>query len=78
MRKIAEKVPQLVGLKHSASDYGNLQEFMAMDRPACFIGNCVLLLPSLSLGAATTPAKRPNKSPSHKLAYLGAISDNAI
>ena len=63
MRKIADAVPQLVGLKHSASNYANLQEFMAMDLPACFIGNCLLLLPSLSLGAVGCIDGPPNMAP---------------
>ena len=63
MQKIADGVPQLVGLKHSAAYYANLQEFMALDLPACFVGNCLLLLPSLAVGAAGCIDGPPNMAP---------------
>jgi dihydrodipicolinate synthase/N-acetylneuraminate lyase len=50
MRKIQEGVPQLAGLKHSALTFANVRTFAKMGL-ACFIGNCRLMLPALTIGA---------------------------
>ncbi len=51
MAKIQERVPQLTGLKHSAPTFANVRDFTQMGL-SCFIGNCKLLLPALTIGAA--------------------------
>jgi dihydrodipicolinate synthase/N-acetylneuraminate lyase len=50
MRQIQDKVPQLVGLKHSSSLFANVYEFVAMGLQ-CFIGSSALMAPALRLGA---------------------------
>lgn len=62
MRKIADGVPQLRGLKHSAPHFGTMMEFLAMDLD-CFIGNCTLLLPALAAGAVGCVDGPPNMAP---------------
>ena len=51
MQKIQEKVPQLVGLKHSAPTLSHVRAFARMGF-SCLIGNCRMMLPALTLGAA--------------------------
>lgn len=51
MRKIQERVPQVVGLKHSAPTFSYVRDFAKMSL-ACIIGNSALMLPALTLGAA--------------------------
>jgi dihydrodipicolinate synthase/N-acetylneuraminate lyase len=62
MRKLVDGVPQLTGLKHSAAQFGTMMDFMAMDLQ-CFIGNCTLLLPALSVGAVGCIDGPPNMAP---------------
>ena len=62
MRMIADRVPQLRGLKHSAPRFATMMEFLAMDLD-CFIGNCHLLLPALAAGAVGCVDGHPNKAP---------------
>jgi len=62
MRKIADRVPQLRGLKHSAPRFATMMEFLAMDLD-CFIGNCHLLLPALAAGAVGCVDGPPNMAP---------------
>lgn len=50
MAKIQERVPQLTGLKHSAPTFANVRGFTQMGL-SCLIGNCILLLPALTIGA---------------------------
>ena len=50
MKKIAETVPQLVGLKHSSVNFINVREWNNMGLK-CFIGSSMLMLPALSIGA---------------------------
>ena len=51
MEKIQEGVPWVVGLKHSATDQMHIRTFAQMGL-ACFTGNCRLMLPALTIGAA--------------------------
>jgi len=51
MQKIQEKVPQLVGLKHSAPDIEAIRQFRDMGL-CCMMGNSRLMLQSLMMGAS--------------------------
>jgi dihydrodipicolinate synthase/N-acetylneuraminate lyase len=48
--KIRDKVPQVAGLKHSGPTVEHVREFSNLGL-ACFIGNCYLMLPGLTIGA---------------------------
>ena len=48
--KIRDAVPQVVGLKHSGPTFEYVRDFTDLDL-ACFIGNSLLMLPGLSIGA---------------------------
>ncbi len=50
MQKIQDKVPQLVGLKHSAPYMGFVRYFKNMGLN-CMVGNARLMLPALTVGA---------------------------
>jgi len=51
MKKIADKVPQLMGLKHSAHpSFTNIPIWEEMSLK-CFTGNALLMLPALTIGA---------------------------
>jgi dihydrodipicolinate synthase/N-acetylneuraminate lyase len=50
MKKIADGVPQLAGLKHSSVNFANVREWGKMGL-RCFIGNSMLMVPALSIGA---------------------------
>ena len=62
MRKIQERVPQLTGLKHSAPYIPYVRDFTKMGL-ACFIGNCRLMLPALTIGAVGCVDGPPNMVP---------------
>jgi N-acetylneuraminate lyase len=62
MQKIQDKVPQLAGLKHSALNFSYVRTFAKMDL-ACFIGNCRLMLPALTIGAVGCIDGPPNMAP---------------
>ena len=51
MQKIKDKVPQLVGLKHSAPYIGPIRQFCKMGL-CCMMGNSRLMLPALMMGAS--------------------------
>lgn len=51
MQKIKEKVPQLVGLKHSAPYIGPIRQFRDMGL-CCMMGNSRLMLQALMMGAS--------------------------
>ena len=51
MQKIKDKVPQLVGLKHSAPYIGPIRQFCKMGL-CCMVGNSRLMLPALMMGAS--------------------------
>lgn len=71
MRKIQERVPQLTGLKHSAPYMGYVRDFVNMGL-ACFIGNCRLMLPALTLGAVGCVDGPPNIVPERWVALWKA------
>ena len=50
MAKIQDGVPQLKGLKHSAVTFANVRAFAKMGLD-CLIGNSMLMLPALTIGA---------------------------
>ncbi len=62
MRKIQDRVPQLVGLKHSAPYLGHVRDFVNMGL-ACFVGNCRLMLPAMTIGAIGCVDGPPNMVP---------------
>ena len=53
MEKIVDAVPNVVGLKHSAMNFGDIRLFADMGLK-CFSGNGTLPLPALSMGAVGT------------------------
>lgn len=71
MRKIQEKVPQLAGLKHSAPYQGYVRDFAKMGL-ACFVGNCRLMLPALTIGAVGCVDGPPNLVPERWVALWNA------
>ncbi len=50
MKVIQDRVPQLVGLKHSAPVVHYVRDFTKMGL-SCLIGNCFMMLPALTIGA---------------------------
>ncbi len=62
MLKIKEGVPQLKGLKHSALTFSNVRAFARMGLD-CFIGNSMLMLPALTIGATGCIDGPPNIAP---------------
>ena len=62
MLKIQDSVPQLRGLKHSALTFGNIRTFADMGLD-CFVGNCQLMLPALTIGACGMIDGPPNAVP---------------
>lgn len=71
MRKIQEKVPQLAGLKHSAPYQPYVRDFARMGL-ACFVGNCRLMLPALTIGAVGCVDGPPNMVPERWVALWNA------
>ena len=71
MRKIQDSVPQLAGLKHSAPYMGFVRDFVNMGL-ACFIGNCRLMLPALTIGAVGCVDGPPNMVPERWVALWNA------
>ena len=64
VRRIQAKVPQLKGLKHSSSAFGNVRNFAKMGLN-CLIGNCQLMFPALTLGASGCVDGPPNMVPEY-------------
>ena len=62
MAKIQERVPQLVGLKHSAPYIPYVKTFAEMGL-SCLIGNSRLFLPALLIGATGCVDGPPNMAP---------------
>jgi len=62
MAAIQARVPQLAGLKHSAVTFPNVRIFANMGL-TCLIGNCRLMLPALTIGAAGCVDGPPNMLP---------------
>ncbi len=62
MKKIQDGVPQLRGLKHSAITFGNVRAFADMGLD-CLIGNSMLMLPAMTIGATGCVDGPPNMAP---------------
>jgi 4-hydroxy-tetrahydrodipicolinate synthase len=62
MRKIQDGVPQLRGLKHSALTFAYVRTFANMGL-SCLIGNSMLMLPALTIGATGCVDGPPNMAP---------------
>jgi dihydrodipicolinate synthase/N-acetylneuraminate lyase len=62
MGKIQDRVPQLAGLKHSAVTFPNVRAFSKMGL-SCLIGNSMLMLPALTIGASGCVDGPPNAAP---------------
>ena len=62
MQRIQDRVPQLMGLKHSSQVFPNVRVFADMGLD-CLIGNNKLLLPALSIGATGVVDGPPNFAP---------------
>lgn len=62
MSKIQDGVPQLKGLKHSAVTFANVRAFANMGLN-CLIGNSLLMLPALTIGATGCVDGPPNVAP---------------
>ncbi|MEM7537314.1 MAG: dihydrodipicolinate synthase family protein [Chloroflexota bacterium] len=71
MRKIQDKVPQLAGLKHSAPYQGFVRDFANMGL-SCFVGNCRLMLPAMTIGAVGCVDGPPNMVPERWVAVWNA------
>jgi len=77
MAKIQERVPQLTGLKHSAPYMGYVRDFVNMGL-ACFIGNCRLMLPALTMGAVGCVDGPPNMVPERWVALWKAYQSGDL
>ena len=77
MRRIQDVVPQLAGLKHSAPSFGNVRTFARMGLD-CFIGNCRLMLPALTIGAIGCIDGPPNMLPEFWMAVWNAYQDGDL
>ena len=62
MQKIQDAVPQLMGLKHSAITFANVRSFSNMGLK-CLVGNALLMLPALTIGASGCVDGPPNVAP---------------
>ena len=62
MQKIQDAVPQLTGLKHSAITFANVRNFSNMGLK-CLVGNALLMLPALTIGASGCVDGPPNVAP---------------
>jgi dihydrodipicolinate synthase/N-acetylneuraminate lyase len=77
MRKIQDGVPQLKGLKHSAVTFTNVRAFAKMGLH-CLIGNSMLMLPALTIGATGCVDGPPNMAPELWIEIWNAYNDGDI
>lgn len=77
MAKIQERVPQLAGLKHSAPTFSNVRNFAKMGL-SCLIGNCMLMLPALTIGATGCVDGPINTAPECWLEIWNAYRDGDL
>jgi dihydrodipicolinate synthase/N-acetylneuraminate lyase len=77
MQKIQDAVPQLRGLKHSALTFSNVQNFAEMGLD-CFIGNSLLMLPALTVGATGCVDGPPNMAPELWVDIWNAYNDGDL
>jgi dihydrodipicolinate synthase/N-acetylneuraminate lyase len=77
MLKIQERVPQLTGLKHSALTVANVRVFTKMGLD-CLVGNCLLMLPALTIGATGMVDGPPNLAPELWVEVWNAYNDGDL
>ena len=77
MRKIQDGVPQLKGVKHSAVTFTNVRAFAKMGLN-CLIGNSMLMLPALTIGATGCVDGPPNMAPELWVEIWNAYNDGDI
>ena len=77
MQKIQDGVPQLKGLKHSAVTFANVRAFSNMGLQ-CLVGNAMLMLPALTIGASGCVDGPPNVAPELWVEIWNAYSDGDI
>ena len=77
MKKIQDRVPQLVGLKHSAQTFPNVRTFAKMGL-SCLIGNSTLMLPALTIGASGCVDGPPNAAPELWVDIWNAYKDGDL
>lgn len=77
MAKIQAGVPQLAGLKHSAPYLPFVRDFAKMGL-ACFVGNCRLMLPALTIGAVGCVDGPPNMAPERWVALWKAYKSGNL
>ena len=77
MQKIQDGVPQLRGLKHSAVTFQNVRAFSKMGLN-CLIGNSMLMLPALTIGATGCVDGPPNIAPELWVEIWNAYNDGDI
>ena len=77
MRKIQDRVPQLAGLKHSALTFPNVRAFSKMGL-SCLIGNSMLMLPALTIGASGCVDGPPNVAPELWVDIWNAYKDGDL
>jgi dihydrodipicolinate synthase/N-acetylneuraminate lyase len=77
MQKIQDGVPQLKGLKHSAVTFTNVRAFAKMGLH-CLIGNSMLMLPALTIGATGCVDGPPNMAPELWVEIWNAYNDGDI
>ena len=77
MKRIQDRVPQLVGLKHSAPLMSYVRDYTKMGL-SCLIGNSSLLLPALTLGATGCVDGPPNAAPELWIEILNAYNEGDL
>jgi len=77
MQKIQDGVPQLKGLKHSAVTFANVRAFSTMGLQ-CLVGNAMLMLPALTIGASGCVDGPPNVAPELWVEIWNAYNDGDI
>ena len=77
MVKIQEGVPQLSGLKHSGPVFQDVRAFADMGLN-CLIGNGMLMLPALTIGATGCVDGPPNMAPELWIDIWNAYNDGDI
>ncbi|MEZ4660405.1 MAG: dihydrodipicolinate synthase family protein [Caldilineaceae bacterium] len=76
MRKIQEYMPQLAA-QHSAPYQGYVRDFANMGL-ACFVGNCRLMLPAMTIGAVGCVDGPPNMVPERWVALWNAYQSGDL
>ena len=72
--KIQERVPQLVGLKHSSLDFAMVWDFKNLGLD-CLVGSSRLMLPALTIGASGCVDGAPGAAPELWVEIWNAYND---